>query len=156
MSRRRARLECLDDDHATTATWAGMDRLVCRLGASSRLILRRRPRWLWGRRLGDQLASPGDGVGLGTAAGEQAVVPDAVEPLGQDVQHETPDELGRCQRHGFVAVRPLDPAGNCCLEKSRQIAESSTEPVSVTKAAYINRMKFNYLRRRLKDMSCRG
>ena len=81
---------------------------------------------------------------------------DAMEPLGQDVQHEAPDELGRCQRHGFVAVRPLDPAGNCCLEKSRQIAESSTEPVSVTKAAYINRMKFNYLRRRLKDMSCRG
>ena len=42
MSRRAARLERLDDDHATTATWAGMDRLVCRLGASGRLILLRR------------------------------------------------------------------------------------------------------------------
>src|SRR6476660_4074883 len=32
--------------------------------------------------------------GLGSAAGEQAVVPDAMEPLRQDVQYEAPDELG--------------------------------------------------------------
>src|SRR6267142_1371498 len=101
MSRRRARLERLDDDHATTATWAGMDRRICRFGASGRLILLRRPWWLWGRRLGDQLASPGDGVGLGTAAGEQAVVPDAMEALGQHVQHEAPDELTRRHGHGL-------------------------------------------------------
>jgi hypothetical protein len=86
MSRRAARLERLDDAHATTATWAGMDRLVCRLGTSGRLTLLRRPRWLWERRLGDQLASPGDRVGLGTAAGEQAVVPDAMEPLRQSMK----------------------------------------------------------------------
>src|SRR5206468_1357371 len=71
--------------------------------------LLRRPRWLWGRRLGDQLASPGDRVGLGTAAGEQAVVPDAMEPLRQDVQHEAPDELARGHGHGLVARRSFDP-----------------------------------------------
>jgi hypothetical protein len=47
-----------------------------------RLIQLRRPRWLWERLLGDQLASPSDRVGLGTAAGEQAVVSDAMEPFG--------------------------------------------------------------------------
>src|SRR5262250_1500376 len=104
MSRRRARLERLDDDHASTAAWAGMYRLVCRLGGERSLLQLRGLRGLRRRRHGDQLASPGDRVGLGTTAGEQAIVPDAMEPLRQDVQNEAPDELGRCQRHGFVAV----------------------------------------------------
>ena len=38
MSRHAARLERLDDDHATTAARTGMDRLVCRLGTGGRLI----------------------------------------------------------------------------------------------------------------------
>ena len=62
-----------------------MDRLVCRRGAGSSLMLLRRRRWLRGRRLGDQLASPGDRVGLAAAAGEEAVVADAVEAFRQHV-----------------------------------------------------------------------
>jgi hypothetical protein len=83
ISRRAARLERLDDDHATTATWAGMDRLVCRLGTSGRLILRRRQWWLWGRRLGDQLAGAGQRVGLGAAARQQAVTAFAMFGAGR-------------------------------------------------------------------------
>src|SRR6185369_4279132 len=109
MSRHAARLERLDDDHTTTAARTGMGRLVCRLGTGCRLIHLRRPRWLWERLLGDQLASPSDRVGLGTAAGEQAVVSDAMEPLRQHVQHEAPDELGRFDRHSLVAAGAFDP-----------------------------------------------
>src|SRR5574342_444058 len=43
------------------------------------------------------------------AAGEEPVVADAVEALGQDVEEEAADELVRAQRHGGVAARPLDP-----------------------------------------------
>ena len=57
MSRRAAGLERLDDDHATTATWAGMEMLVCRLGAERCLLRLRRLRFLRLRR-GDQLACP--------------------------------------------------------------------------------------------------
>src|SRR5438132_543 len=106
MSWRAPRLGCLDDDHATTATRAGMDRLVCRLGCDRRLLQLRGLGWLRRRRLGDQLARPLDRVGLAATAGQEPVVAYSVEALGQHVKHEAPYELGRCKRHGFVAVRP--------------------------------------------------
>src|SRR5215472_11051634 len=57
----------------------------------------------------DQLASAGDLFGRRvTAIGEQAVVPDAVEALGQDVHEEPPNELARLKRHGFVPVWAFD------------------------------------------------
>ena len=43
------------------------------------------------------------------AAGEQAIVADAVEALRQDVEQEAADELGRGERHGGVAAWPFDP-----------------------------------------------
>ena len=59
-------------------------------------------------RHGEQLARPRD-VGGAVAAGEQPVVADAMEALGQHVHQEAPDELVRGQRHRLVAARPFDP-----------------------------------------------
>src|SRR6195952_1745946 len=55
---------------------------------------------------GQQVADAGE-IGAAGDAGEQAVVADAVEALGQDVQEEAPDELVRGQRQGAVALRPV-------------------------------------------------
>ena len=43
------------------------------------------------------------------AAGEQAVVADAMEACGQHVHQETADELIRRERHDLVALGALDP-----------------------------------------------
>ena len=40
---------------------------------------------------------------LTPGVGEQAVVSDAMESLGQDMDEEAPDELAGGQDHGFVA-----------------------------------------------------
>ena len=45
-------------------------------------------------------------------AGEQPVMADAVEAFGQDVDHETADELVRFERHALV--RPSPSTGNPC------------------------------------------
>src|SRR5215831_13599469 len=75
-------------------------------GSIMRWVLLRR------RELGcrsDQLASAGELLGARvTAIGEQAVVPDAVEALGQHVHEEPANELARLQRHGCVAVRAFE------------------------------------------------
>src|SRR5215813_12155621 len=58
---------------------------------------------------GDQIASAGELLGAGASAiRQQAVVPDAVEALGQDVHEEAANELARLQRHGFVPVRAFE------------------------------------------------
>jgi hypothetical protein len=49
-----------------------------------------------------------DGFGA-IAAGEQAVVADAVEAFGQDVDEEAADELIDVGRHRGVSARSLDP-----------------------------------------------
>ena len=59
-------------------------------------------------RRSDQLTRPYDGRGLG-AAGQQSAVPDAVEPLRQDVHEEAADKLVRLERYDLVAAGPLDP-----------------------------------------------
>ena len=75
-------LEDLDDDHATAAAWtsrlAGIDGGTGGLGLG-----------VWN---GEQLTHAGNVVGAG-AAGEQAVVADAVEALRQDVDEEAADEF---------------------------------------------------------------
>ena len=48
----------------------------------------------------DQGAQPGD-VGSAHGAGEQPIVADAVEAVGQDVKKKAPDELARRQGHGL-------------------------------------------------------
>ena len=42
-------------------------------------------------------------------AGEQAVMADAVEAAGQDVQEKAADELGGVERHGPEPVAAFDP-----------------------------------------------
>src|SRR5271157_4525029 len=91
--------EDLDDNHAATA-------------AGTRLRQRGRPirlRWSVALRLfyragwrGEQLAGARK-VGHAVAVGEQAVVTDAMQALGQHVYQEAPDELMRGQRHDLVA-----------------------------------------------------
>src|SRR5215831_4810649 len=57
----------------------------------------------------DQLASAGELLGARvTAIGEQAVVPDAMEALGQHVHEEPANELARLERHGCVPFGTLD------------------------------------------------
>ena len=58
--------------------------------------------------IGEQLASACD-VGGAVAVGEQAIVSDAMEALGQHVDQEATDELVGRQRHRLVAARSLDP-----------------------------------------------
>jgi hypothetical protein len=53
----------------------------------------------------DQLAWAGELLGArGTAVSEQAVVPDAVEALGQHVHEEAANELARLERHGCLKL----------------------------------------------------
>src|SRR5689334_20824335 len=95
------RAEALDDDEATTAAGAGRRwwRVVGGLGVG---LLR-------GRGRGEQGPDPGDVGGPG-AAGEQAVVADAVEAVGEHVEQKAADELVGRERHALdprVARRAL-------------------------------------------------
>ena len=56
----------------------------------------------------EQGADLGD-VGLAGRAGQQAVMPDAVEAIGQDMDQEPANELGRGQPHDLLPVARLDP-----------------------------------------------
>src|SRR5262245_60877737 len=104
MARTMTWLEGLDDHHGAAAVRTGMVELLlqgCVVGGSRR-----------GSELAcgsDQLASAGELLGAGTSAiREQAVVPDAVEALGQDVHEEPANELARLEGHGFVPVRAFN------------------------------------------------
>ena len=104
MPRRGAAREDLDDDHASAAAWTRArqgGRLVAFIviGISSLAL---------GLLATEQLAGACDVVGAG-GLGEQAVVADTVEALGQDVDEEAADELVCCERHHLVAIRALDP-----------------------------------------------
>ena len=55
------------------------------------------------RRHGEQVSGLRD-IGRAAGIGEQAVVTDAVEAFGQDVQQEAADELVGGKRHGAVAL----------------------------------------------------
>ncbi len=60
-----------------------------------------------GRRHSQKLACPRDVLGA-TAIGEQAIVADAVEAAGQDVDQEPADELVCRQRHLLEPIASLD------------------------------------------------
>src|SRR5579859_2013478 len=89
--------EDLDDDHAAATAWAtrlgGID------GGTGGLAVRFCN--------GEQFTRAGDVVGA-CAFGEQAVVADAVQPLGQHVDEETADELEGGERHLLVLIAALD------------------------------------------------
>src|SRR5256886_15992893 len=98
MARRRAGGEGLDDDHAAADTW------TCRIVVIGSISIGRFALRLWRN---EQFADARDVVGAG-GVGQQAVVADAVEPLGQDVDEEWADELvcGKC--HLLVSISALD------------------------------------------------
>ena len=89
-------LEDLNDDHATAA--ARTARLGLIGGGSGGLVLRFCN--------GEQLARMGDVVGA-RAAGEQAVVADAVEAVRQDVDQESADELIGGECHDLLALATI-------------------------------------------------
>src|SRR5262249_7168260 len=105
MARSATRLERLYDRHAAAAVRAGMMVLLRerRVLAASALMWGGRGSVWWCR--GDELRSAGELLGARvTAFGEQAVVPDAMEALGQHVHEEPANELARLESHGCVAL----------------------------------------------------
>src|SRR5262249_20599811 len=95
--------EGLDDEHTAASAWTG--RRVCtrlaRLGDFGLVGLAQ------GRRHCEQLTSACDIGGAG-AIGEQPIMADAVEALGQDVNEEAPDELVSCEPHRLPVTWPVD------------------------------------------------
>ena len=112
--------ESLDDDHAAAAARAWLRQhaglLECGFGRLS---------FFWACRRGEQFARVRNVFGT-IAAGEQPIVPDAVEAFRQHVDQEAPDELVGRQRHGLVAGRPFDPI----ISSSHGIRVSFGESIS--------------------------
>ena len=94
------------DEHAVAAarTAARCCRWLHRHGQLAGLCRRLR----LARRHGEQFPGSGDQAHA-VAIGEQAVMADALEALGQHVHQETPDELMRRERHGLVPAGAFDP-----------------------------------------------
>ena len=86
-----ASVEALDDDHAAAAAGAGSASAVC---GSLALVLMALMASTGMYRRREQFAGAGDVLGT-FAAGEQAIVADAVEACGQHVDQEAADELVR-------------------------------------------------------------
>ncbi len=75
-------------------------------------------------------------VGLAGGAGEQAVVPDAMEAARQDMEQEPADELVGGERHDLLAVRAvaavvLVAEGDAVLVECDQAAVRDRHPVGV-------------------------
>ncbi len=84
---------------------------------------------------GDQLPGTRD-VGVAAGAGEQPVVADPVEALGQGVEQEAPDELVRRQRHRAVSRPPvmaivLVAEGDAALVETDEAAVRDGDAVGV-------------------------
>src|SRR5690606_24445928 len=85
--------EGLDDDHAPTAAAAWRTEVLRFVGVA------------WVRWRDDiQEFSGKREAGFAGGAGEQAVVPDAMEAARQDMEHEAADELVDSERHDLLAV----------------------------------------------------
>src|SRR5882724_13276354 len=97
MPRRCTVREHFDDDHATAATWTARLAGIC--GDTGGLALEVCN--------GEQLTGACDVVGA-RAFGEQAVVADAVQALGQHMDEEAADELVGGERHALVSIAALD------------------------------------------------
>src|SRR5260370_42566999 len=120
-------LEGLNDDQAATAAgaWGAMVCLDAAVQARVVVLWRRIDHWRR-RGRGDQFSGARD-IGLEGGAGEQPVVPDAMEPLWQDVEEEAPDELVGGERHGAgprlpVAAVVLVTEGHAALAEAGQAA----------------------------------
>jgi hypothetical protein len=95
-----AGFEDLDDDHPAAAMRARVRERLPWIGATG----------LLGRRWGQvQEFTHGFHRFSAIGAGEQTIVADAVETLGEDVAEEAADELADVERHGRVAAGSVDP-----------------------------------------------
>ena len=122
--------EGLDDDHRGAAVRADEGGLA----AGHR---RRRRRRRCGGDDVQQLACLGEMLAA-AGVGEQAVVADAVEAAGQDVQQEAAHELVGLERHGLVPRAALGPIvlpaeGDAALVHGEQAAVGDGHPVGVTR-----------------------
>jgi hypothetical protein len=97
-----AGLEGLDHEHATATARTRLGEHLRR----RRIVLDR----LLGHRRGQtqELARPRDRLGA-VGAGEQAIVADAMEALGQHVDEEAADELACIERHRRIPAGAFDP-----------------------------------------------
>jgi hypothetical protein len=111
VARLAAGLESLDDEHAAAAAGARACERLCWIGLAGLLsFCRSIGGILLSRRWGEVQERPHSLDRLGAiAASEQAVVANAVEALGQDVDEEAADELANIERHRGVATRSFDP-----------------------------------------------
>ncbi len=70
--------------------------------------------------------------------GEQPVVADAVKACGQDMDEKAPDELGRGQGHGLVAITALGAIvfpleGDATLIAGNEAAVADGDPMGVAR-----------------------
>jgi hypothetical protein len=93
-------LECLDDDHAAAAAGTRMRERLRLAGLAGGGGVRGAGLY---RQHVEQAAGSGNVVGA-RAAGEQAVVTDAVEARRQDVDQESADELAGGECHDLLAI----------------------------------------------------
>src|SRR5215472_9454844 len=99
ISRLAAAREDLDDDHASAAARTGARLHAWLVWCGGVLLLKLND----AGQSTEQLAGAGD-VGGTIAVGEEAIVADPVEALGQHVHQEAADELMRGERHRLPAV----------------------------------------------------
>src|SRR5215469_15502275 len=99
----RSRREDLDDDHASAAARTGARLHAWLVRCGGLLLLRLND----AGQSTEQLAGAGE-VGGTIAVGEEAIVADPVEALGQHVHQEAADELMRGERHRLPAVGAVD------------------------------------------------
>jgi len=135
MPRRCTSLEDLDDDHVTATAWTS--RLAGIGGSRGGLALRFCS--------GEQFTGADDIGGAG-AFGEQAVVTDAMQALGQHVDEEAADELEGGERHLLVSISALDAVilpleGDAALVEGDQAAVGDGNAVGVTRQIGQHRLR---------------
>src|SRR5215472_5136840 len=104
ISRLAAAREDLDDDHASAAARTGARLHAWLVWCGGLLLLKLND----AGQSTEQLAGAGE-VGGTVAVGEEAIVADPVEALGQHVHQEAADELMRGERHRLPAVGAVGP-----------------------------------------------
>lgn len=107
--------EHLDDEHASPAAWtwrADVDWFVDRVVS--------------GRRDSIQEFAGTSDADLSGAAGEQTVMPDAVEAARQDMEQEAADELIDRERHDLLPVAAITPVSS---NEIRRLFEMATRCV---------------------------
>lgn len=78
-------------------------------------------------------------------AGQQAIMPDAMEPIGPNVDQEATDKLRRSQAHDLLAIPALNslilPAeGNCIGIRADQTVVRDRDPMCVSAQIGQNRL----------------